>query len=172
MENIGITYQAETPPTTPTSFTSHLHPFTTLPELQSHVHPKFAILTLDHHLNKINPDDVERVLTLDPFLPKVWDIYQAWTRQRPKVDGNQSYKPDESEDDDPADFDYLENWTIPHRVKPKRRQESPPRKRKRGEGHELVEGVSHSNLVDHESQIGKGGWTTKAMANWAQDCTV
>lgn len=172
MENIGITYQAETPPTTPTSFTSHLHPFTTLPELQSHVHPKFAILTLDHHLNKINPDDVERVLTLDPFLPKVWDIYQAWTRQRPKVDGNQSYKPDDSEDDDPADFDYLENWTIPHRVKPKRRQETPPRKRKRGEGHELVEGVSHSNLVDHESQIGKGGWTTKAMANWAQDCTV
>ncbi|KZP19577.1 hypothetical protein FIBSPDRAFT_559317 [Athelia psychrophila] len=65
---------------------SHLHPFTTLPQLESHLRPHFAIFEAGRKLAKLaglNPAALLDALADCPLLDKIITIYAAWIRARP-----------------------------------------------------------------------------------------
>ncbi|KZP27457.1 hypothetical protein FIBSPDRAFT_297547 [Athelia psychrophila] len=70
-------------PLRPDRISSHLHPFTTLPQLESHLRPHFAIFEAGRKLDKLRPVAVVRALADYSLLVKILAIYAAWIQARP-----------------------------------------------------------------------------------------
>ncbi|KAF9531572.1 hypothetical protein CPB83DRAFT_881232 [Crepidotus variabilis] len=135
----------------------------------------------------------DEVFSLHPLQPKIYALYVAWTFQQPDdANEHESYKADDDDDgvddgslDDDEDEDVPNDdagtvtqsvVTPPHRACiPKRSQAHSltlsSRKKKLVQGCADELELSHSTLVNYESQFGKGGWMTEALKNWALNWT-
>ncbi|KAF5335298.1 hypothetical protein D9611_011670 [Ephemerocybe angulata] len=80
MSSFGITRQnQETNLADPTAFTTHLHPFSTLPSFTSHVHPNFVILRIACLLHHKSRDPyVTKLRNTNPVVRKLHDFFPAW----------------------------------------------------------------------------------------------
>ncbi|KAF6741566.1 hypothetical protein DFP72DRAFT_1180392 [Ephemerocybe angulata] len=82
LSSFGITRQNQgTNLADPVAFTTHLHPFTTLPSFTSHVHPKYVILRMACLLSSLEKQTdpfIINLLETNPVVCKLADFYPAW----------------------------------------------------------------------------------------------
>ncbi|CAA7270529.1 unnamed protein product [Cyclocybe aegerita] len=181
MQNVGISRQSTDNPPTPNSFTNYVYPFNEMPPLRSHIHPKFAILEFGRKLKKMSTAALVNALRHTPALADIYVIYEAWTRGVPSEDEDaESYKPAPSDDDDQdmdPDFDGASIQTPAGRVQRTRSTrkrpapDDPPSSSPLQRSRQLAR-LSLETLVDHDRDVGKGGWTKESLANWVATCAA
>lgn len=97
MESIAFMRQNENPGTlTPSNFTVHVYPFTTLPDLISHIHPKFVIMATGRALFHLEEDAREALLQKFPTLTTILNLSMAWSSilvDRTRMEEDRSYWP-------------------------------------------------------------------------------
>lgn len=95
MENIPITRQNKYPGTmSANNFTTHFHPFSTLPEVVSHVHPKFVIMATAEAVTSQRIDTIHALLHQFPILGMIIQLSSSWTSIVPDhAKEDQSYLP-------------------------------------------------------------------------------